>query len=348
MLLVHYGHHPGTTGVHFAEAARADPSRYAVAPFPPGHHLRLPVRSQADGYLWIESGASSYPLATHAAPYPTGGYLIDVHRHLALSRLQAALFDVVFVAQKDYVDTIRRVNPQARWLPLASPSSFLDAERQPRFDVGFVGQARPGTRREKVLSACNAHFGMNDWRRRHTVEEMKHIYRRSRIVVNDPAGGDVNMRFFEAMGSGAVVVTPALANGLSELAEEGQHYVVADMDDVAGLVDSLSRLLASTDLEDIGKRARALVAEKHTYEHRLATTTAALVDAPLEAPIRAMSSRQRARHLAVLADSIADFRFGCGLLPRHLTDGATAYRVGRALAKATKRKMSLWTGSLTG
>jgi hypothetical protein len=147
------------------------------------------------------------------------------------------------------------------------------------------------------------------------------------------------MRFFEAMAAGAVVVTPPLANGLADLAEEGRHYVVADMDDVPALLESIGRLLRSAGLADIGKRARALVAEKHTYEHRLATATAALDGASLDAPIRTMTSRQRGRHLATLSDSIADHRFGRAVLRDHLTDGPTTYRVGRAFAKTAKRRL---------
>lgn len=338
MMVLHFGFWPGTTGVHFAAVAETDPS-YRVIPADAGTHIRVAEQSRADGYLWVESGIPSYPLDTHALPFPTGGYLIDLHLHLATSLLQAALFDVVFVAQRDFLGAIRQINPQAIWLPLSAPASFLDGQHQPIFDVGFVGQARPGSRRERVLSAVNARFGMNDWRRHHSVEEMRYVYQHSRVVVNDPINGDVNMRFFEAMASGAVVVSPALQNGSDETAKVGEHYVVADFDNIPELLNTLRDLLDSPSLDLIAGRARALVAERHTYNHRLDTMREALQGALLDAPVRSMSDIERQRHLASLAESTADERLALHAMRLGtLRDRQTRRLFVRAIAKSRKRR----------
>ncbi len=68
---------------------------------------------------------------------------------------------------------------------------------------------------------------MNDWRTHHSVDEMADVGRQH-VVVNDPINGDVNMRFFEAMGSGATVLSPKIGNGIAELATVGEHYDIAD------------------------------------------------------------------------------------------------------------------------
>lgn len=338
MIVLHYGHHPGTTGVHLAAATADDPDGVVVVPRGRRAHLRLTDHPGADGYLWVESGTSSYPLDAHEAPFPTGGYLIDAHLHLPTTLLQAALFDVVFVAQRDHLDAVHRVNAKAAWLPLAAPRSFLEGPREPVFEVGFVGQARRGSRRETVLTAMNTRFAMNDWRRPHSVEEMRDVYRRSRVVVNDPANGDVNMRFFEAMACGAAVVSPPLRNGVEELARPGEHYVVADFDDLPSLLETVGGLVRSTCADAVGARARALVAERHTYHHRLTAMRAALLDASLDAPVRGLSRKQRLRHLAALAESIADDR-----LARHalrvgaVRDGRSLALVVKAIAKSVRR-----------
>ena len=50
---------------------------------------------------------------------------------------------------------------------------------------------------------------------------MGDVYRRSAVVVNAPIRGDVNMRFFEAMGSGTVDVNWAREHHVLWLEEAG-------------------------------------------------------------------------------------------------------------------------------
>jgi hypothetical protein len=76
------------------------------------------------------------------------------------------------------------------------------------------------------------------------------------------------MRYFEAMGAGAVLITdPILKNGVEQLFEEGKHFLRYDKEgDVINLVsDTLSK---PEKIEQISIRARTEVLTKHTYLHR--------------------------------------------------------------------------------
>jgi hypothetical protein len=303
VFLLQYGFHPGTTGEHFAAAARRRRDQWDVRAMRYGEQVTLRDAS-FEGSLLVDSGIPVFQLGSDAAPFATAAYFIDVHLNLPAYVAMARLFDHVFVAQPDYLPSILAVNPSASWLPLACPVEFVHSDRELEFEVGFVGNVRPGSAREKVLEHLDEAFTMNDWRRSYSTQEMGDVYRRSAVVVNVPIRGDVNMRFFEAMGSGATVVTPRLGNGLSEIAVEDTHYVTADFSSVDDIVRVVSELLASGRSNAIGRAARDVVAERHTYDHRLQTVIDSFA-LPTQAPIRGMSRRERARYLGVAANATA-------------------------------------------
>jgi hypothetical protein len=336
--LLHYGFHPGTTGEHFAAALERRAGGTSL-PSERGRHVTVAL-NDCDSYLWIESGIPSYPLDTGTVAVPTAGYLIDVHQHLPTSLLQAALFDLVFVAQRNFVARIRTVNPSACWLPLAAPSEFLDLQREPAFEVGFVGQARPGSDRHRLLSRLSAEFSMNEWWRPHNVAEMADVYRQSRVVVNPPTNRDLNMRFFEAMACGAAVVSPPLRNGAEEIAVAGQHYLVLPLDQPSEVARLLRKILDDGRDYEVGQSGRALVATEHTYDQRLEVILRGLRAAPLAAPIRAMPRRKRAASFARLSAANADAGLAVAAIREQpsvvLTDVAP---LARAFGLAARRQL---------
>jgi Glycosyl transferases group 1 len=302
-IFVHFGgSEDRTTGVHYGRAVeRLGTGRSYPAPRNTHPEICRLVEG-SDAYLWVEAGNSSYPIDIERCPVPTVGILIDVHLHTEFSMLQAQLFDLVLVAQKDYVDRIREVNQNCHWLPLAAPAAFLELPRDPVYEVGFVGQAHHDTRREQILSELNRHFGMNDWRRPHSVPEMGEAFSKSAVVVNPPVNGDLNMRFFEAMACGAAVLVPTdLSNGLDEIGAAQEHYARADFQDEADVVGAVRGLLASGRAASIGRAARELVASGHTYEARVARIRELADGLELCAPIRNLPARERARILFQIA-----------------------------------------------
>jgi glycosyltransferase involved in cell wall biosynthesis len=339
VFLLQYGMHPSTTGVHFEAAARERDDSWDIRRMRHGQALRLDGVSYK-GSLWVDSGIRSFQVGAHAAAFPTAAFFIDVHLQLPIYVAMAGLFDHVFVAQPDHLSSIRAANANAKWLPLACPRALVETPRERVFEVGFVGNVRPGTRREAILDHLAKRFAMNDWRRSYSTEEMADVYRRSAIVVNDPIDGDLNMRFFEAMGSGAAVVMPRIGNGLREIAEEGTHFAIADFDSLDNIADVVSSLLESGRHEKIGGAARELVAAKHTYEHRLSVVVDAFRE-PASAPIREMSRRERARYLSEAANATASSALALEALraarfgdPKVLTNAAMAG------ARAARRRLA--------
>ena len=97
--------------------------------------------------------------------------------------------------------------------------------------------------------------------------EMAQIYAQSKIVLNICVSRDLNMRVFEALASGAMLITDE-ADGLEDLFEDGVHLVVCRRDeDLPGLIQ---RYLEDDDARKrIAAAGKALVLERHTYAHRV-------------------------------------------------------------------------------
>lgn len=312
MTIIHYGNQDYATGRHFSDAAGRNASSTTVIwASPRGAHPNVDRLANVDRYFWIESGPASYPSRSHSTDALTVGYLIDVHMHFEISRRQAQLFDVVFVAQSDYIPLLRDDHPDVRWLPLAAPLSFTQIDDDRDFDLSFVGHAPAGSPREVLLRRLRTRFKMNDWRRFYSVPEMGRIYGRSKAVINPPINADLNMRFFEAMACGAAVISPPLGNGLHQLARPGEHYVETTFEPPA-LEQSISQLLTSGDWATIGEAGRRHIRENHTYDHRLTTVLEVDVTHPRSAPIRSMTPRARGACLAAISAGLSDRSIAIG------------------------------------
>ncbi len=227
---------------------------------------------------------------------PTAAIQIDVHRGGMHGRIDySRFFDHVFIAQRDYVpDFASAGHPSAHWLPLAGdPGVHYVPNLQRDIDVGFVGKlGAPGTNRHSVLTQVLGRFSTNEIGSFYAPAEMGRIYSQSRIVFNKSIGGDVNMRFFEAMAAGALLVTDRIGNGLNQLAEEGTHYVGYDTAEEA--VAQIEHYLAhDAQREHIAQAGQLLLHQHHTYGVRLEQILQVVAAGSCSAPARLATPRKR-------------------------------------------------------
>jgi spore maturation protein CgeB len=157
---------------------------------------------------------------------------------------------------------------------------------------------------------------MNDVGRRYAPEEMAGIYRASKIVVNvsrDDYPQDANMRCFEAMAGGALLITRSPSE-LSALGfEEGSHFIAyREPAEVSDLVAHWIR--RDSDRETIAGRGRALVLSQHTYDERVATILA-VVRGGIVAPARTWP-----------ADRVQALRFDYFVEHANVPESRRAYR----------------------
>jgi len=126
-------------------------------------------------------------------------------------------------------------------------------------------------RRESLLPQLAKTFRMNNWRLAHSPEELAEVYRQSCIVVNigrDDYPQDANLRTFEAMAGGALLIT-SLPSELVELGfQEGTDFIGYRPDqDLLALVKHY--LKDETARLRIASAGRQRVLLHHTYEHRV-------------------------------------------------------------------------------
>jgi glycosyltransferase involved in cell wall biosynthesis len=260
-----------------------------------------------DLFLWIDAGAAYFPRDIETLAIPTACYLIDVHVGRYREHI-AAFFDAVFVAQKEYVTPFGRHagHGQVHWLPLAAAADWhTDRGLTREFDIGFVGAmtgAHRSTPRIRRLEQLASRYRTNDFTKPVAGRNLADVYGRAKIVFNCSLQGDVNMRVFEGAACGALVLTDAIGNGLTDLLTPDKH-IVTYRDD-AELFAAVERYLADDHARAaIAHAGQAHVHAAHTYTHRarelLATINAA--GFKLAAKARALSKPQlRAKRLRVL------------------------------------------------
>lgn len=224
-----------------------------------------------DDIFFFIDPVSDWPIGLEKLNCISIAYLIDVHQDLGLRINQSYFFDKVYVAQKDYLNYFNQncLN-NTKWLPLAGASYLLenniDCLREK--NVSFIGSYGPkSSLRNTVIKKIIKRFPENITNKYTRPQEMMSYYQNSKIVFNISINGDLNMRFFEALLGGALLVTNRIQNGLSDLFIEDVHYVGYSTPEEA--INKIEYYLANDNKrKSIAKNGNSLVKKFHTYEKR--------------------------------------------------------------------------------
>ena len=217
-------------------------------------------------YFYVDDGS-------HYVIYPNNNvlkilYLIDTHMGFDWDRYLIRFADVVFCAQKNAVISIQEINPNVYWLPLGcDPKVHYKAGCKKKYDVGFVGGVAD-QKRAVILEEIKKRYP-NSYIGKAGKNQIGEIYSSSKIVINTAINNDINMRFFEALCSGALLLTDQISNnGLEDLFAETKKPFCMLYKDVRDLCDKIAYYLEhAQEREEIATRGRAF-AQKHTYFER--------------------------------------------------------------------------------
>ena len=198
---------------------------------------------------------------------PSIFYAIDTHLQHSWRKIRrmAPRYDLVCCAQASAASQLRN----GEWLPLACDSELhAAAQASPMWDVAFVG-TDGGAPRKFLLQALRERYP-NNFIGTANFQEMASIYSRARVGFNYSIGQDVNMRIFEVMATGALLITNALSHdALTRLGFEDRRHL-ALYHRPAELFDVIETYLQDAPLrERIARAGHALVLERHTYRHRM-------------------------------------------------------------------------------
>ena len=191
-------------------------------------------RGTVPDVILYETGAPGLPRGLNRVSLPTAILDIDTFGWTRFRLRWAMLFDYVFTWHPSYVSQFQKAgHPRVFALPHAVDARLfgefiVDTERL--YDIGFVGnRGLPQYRqRDRVIAKLASRFQTNDFREWYDKQEMAEVYRRSRISVNVSRSEfpqEANMRCYEAMAAGALLMT-GMPTELTEWGfREGEHFI---------------------------------------------------------------------------------------------------------------------------
>ena len=234
-----------------------------------------------DLWIWPDWGEDGL---TNILPYkvvlPKGKlayFASDTHLGYDYRLSMAKKADFVFCAQKEGTEKMIKDGVDAVWLPHGVEPRAFPAEPKAikKYDVCFVGHIVSKERLEfldKIFKEFpNFWFGKRLSRyvkKEEGVEDdCADIFKKTRIVLNPPTKGDVNMRTFEAMATGSLLLTEDVY-GLSDLFKYDKEIVTYKTTDEA--IDKIKYYLENEDeREIIAQKGMRRTLKEHSYKQRL-------------------------------------------------------------------------------
>ncbi len=252
---------------------------YAEDSFPPNGDLQDFLARCPEKPLLVLQPETRFPLFPRGlteARIPTACCHYDVYAYTHRRVHWAMLFDYAFLFHPGFEDPLRSAgHPNPITLPHAVDQEFFLSSPEPErsIEVAWVGRidgSLYGSRR-RILPILATTFRMNDWKQSYSYPQLAGLYRGSKIVINigrDDHLPDANLRVFEAMAAGALLVT-SLPSELEPLGfQSGIHF--AGYHNESELFDGLRHYLAHhAERERMAQAGRELVLNEHTYDRRV-------------------------------------------------------------------------------
>lgn len=242
----------------------------------------LPKNAMPDVCLFVERiGMNHWPTGIEKIPCRRVYYSIDTHLGYSWTSRFGRIFDCVITTQRDYLDALRRELVTVHWLPWGvDPRQFCDRGMTRDLDIVFAGTVEDRPRRRAMLDYLGAYFKIEVLSGRwYPPAEISDYFSRARIVVNEPICGEVNFRVFEAMATGAMLLTENVAQGLSGLFSDGEHLVTFTPEN---LLSKASYYLANpVERERIAAAGKSEVLSHHTLAERARKLVEILESVPM-------------------------------------------------------------------
>lgn len=217
----------------------------------------------------------SRPLLFYDIEYldvPKFWYTIDTHLHYNWHKHYAVLFDKVFCAQKNIAENFKQDYPHIEWLPLyfkGNPQGFNEWCNRSR-KVSFVGTLNPKLNPER----CSFFENLKKRIPELTAEtgDFVPIYTDSKIVINQSVNNDLNYRFFEAAGCGALLINDRLTHSMDDILIPDAEYLFYEYGNVENCEEKIKWALNNEKTaENMAKKAFVKIQKFHSISNRTET-----------------------------------------------------------------------------
>lgn len=267
-----YNYSSGTTGDFFERAFRKLENKDLK--IITNRQLPMPVKHTGEGIktvckelkidwlIQIDSGGA-FNIPADMGKTKTCFYSIDTFFNPARVKESLKKYDKIGYAQKKFA-----VNKNEFWLPLgADIDVYKPKVIRKKYDISFCGttldrisQAERNDYLEQLVLNFNIYIGRdyNEWANLR--------YNEALFVFNMGISDDLNMRTFEGMASGSILLQNPV-DGLNDFFEKDKHYI--EFTNKKELVQTIFDRMADVEnLKTISDNAVKEVREKHTYVHR--------------------------------------------------------------------------------
>ena len=181
-------------------------------------------------------GKTHLPREIHDSRHKLVAYCIDSPLNeywlIALTRL----FDAVYVDQLSSVPRFRTGGVPAKWLPLCASEHDFRPATEKKHCITFVGRMTPHRiKRNNLIAYIQDNFPIN------IVQDvsraaMLDAFASSKIVLNENFFSGLNLRFFQALASGSLLLTERRGYGVNRHFQEGRHYLGYGPDDLLAVI----------------------------------------------------------------------------------------------------------------
>lgn len=209
----------------------------------------------------IHTGIENYDI-------PKIWYAVDTHLHYEWHKHYAAIFNIVFCAQQKYVEYLKEYQNNVFWLPLYSGKySTFNPWIDRKYDVSFVG---------KLNSSINPHRcaffrELNKHIENLTLKtgDFLPVYSNSKIVINESACDDLNLRFFEAPACGALLLTNKISHSMNDILISNIEYMHYEHGNVDQCIKIISNILDNKKyFEKMAFKSHKKIIENHMELNR--------------------------------------------------------------------------------
>lgn len=232
-----------------------------------------------DLHLWIDWGEDGLHLPYEIVfPEKFTYFASDTHLGYDYRLKIAKKAEHVFVAQKEgHARMVKDGVKDAKLLYHGvEPRAFPEEPKAiKKYDVCFVGHLVSNERIDFLDRAFkefpNFWFGTRLSRyvkvEEGITDDCADIFKKSKVVLNPPTKGDVNMRVFEATATGSFLITQRVP-GIEDLYEDGKEIALYDTTDEA--MEKIKYYLEhDEEREAIAKAGMEKTLKNNTYKHRL-------------------------------------------------------------------------------
>jgi len=224
-----------------------------------------------DFVIYMDSIERVIPVGLEDSPCPLAAIFIDSTINSFWQHPFANIFDLVLTDQKPDAEIMQQNGINAHWFPLAADTEIYKPENHyKKYDISFVGNRNPKTRskRENILKLLAGHFNLEIFSGDPFLSptETTAVYNQSRLVLNENLFPSVNLRLFEAMACGTVVLTEENDVGLSNLFIDKKHILTYNAENIITKVNEYLHDEAS--LSRIAERSYQQIIAKHSLKVR--------------------------------------------------------------------------------